>query len=230
MLANYCYSTESGEYLATIAALSDGYLLVFALAGLPCPGLPPRPSLWESCMKFGRRANLGPRLAVYRARCSVPIGRIDCAASPLALRFAPGCFASSSLRSVRTSCLLTRLGGQVQIRLVSAKAGESRYLGSNPHPPLRQIRKNPHKAGFSYLAERGGFEPPKGRKPLNGFRDRRIRPLCHLSGTVKLLNWSIGNSESTESKPHSLTEMAISVNARALGRLILACQLDNPDT
>jgi len=45
-----------------------------------------------------------------------------------------------------------------------------------------------------------------------------------------LLNWSIGNSESTESKPYSLTEMAISVNARALGRVILAYQLDTPDT
>ena len=170
MLANYCYSTESGEYLATIAALSDGYLLVFALAGLPCPGLPPRPSLWESCMKFGRRANLGPRLAVYRARCSVPIGRIDCAASPLALRFAPGCFASSSLRSVRTSCLLTRLGGQVQIRLVSAKAGESRYLGSNPHPPLSaRYEKTRTRRAFRIWRRGGDSNPRRGVNPLTVF-------------------------------------------------------------
>ena len=31
------------------------------------------------------------------------------------------------------------------------------------------------------LAERGGFEPPYPRRRVNGFRDRRIRPLCHLS-------------------------------------------------
>jgi hypothetical protein len=31
------------------------------------------------------------------------------------------------------------------------------------------------------FAEKGGFEPPVPRKQDNGFRDRRIRPLCHLS-------------------------------------------------
>ena len=31
------------------------------------------------------------------------------------------------------------------------------------------------------FAERGGFEPPVPRLQDNGFRDRRIRPLCHLS-------------------------------------------------
>jgi hypothetical protein len=30
-------------------------------------------------------------------------------------------------------------------------------------------------------AERGGFEPPVPSNRDNGFRDRRIRPLCHLS-------------------------------------------------
>jgi hypothetical protein len=30
--------------------------------------------------------------------------------------------------------------------------------------------------------ERGGFEPPSDRKTRTGFRDRRIQPLCHLSG------------------------------------------------
>gem|GEM_PF-5561568 len=30
-------------------------------------------------------------------------------------------------------------------------------------------------------AERGGFEPPVHCKADNGFRDRRIQPLCHLS-------------------------------------------------
>ena len=36
-----------------------------------------------------------------------------------------------------------------------------------------------------YLAERGGFEPPVHCKADNGFRDRRIRPLCHLSRSMK---------------------------------------------
>jgi hypothetical protein len=31
------------------------------------------------------------------------------------------------------------------------------------------------------VAERGGFEPPVPLTQNNGFRDRRIRPLCHLS-------------------------------------------------
>ena len=30
-------------------------------------------------------------------------------------------------------------------------------------------------------AEREGFEPPMEVTPHNGFRDRRIQPLCHLS-------------------------------------------------
>ena len=36
---------------------------------------------------------------------------------------------------------------------------------------------------LSLLAEREGFEPPEPVR-FNGFQDRRIRPLCHLS-----LNW-----------------------------------------
>ena len=31
------------------------------------------------------------------------------------------------------------------------------------------------------LEERGGFEPPRPVPRPNGFQDRRIRPLCHLS-------------------------------------------------
>jgi hypothetical protein len=31
------------------------------------------------------------------------------------------------------------------------------------------------------MAERGGFEPPNPVSRINGFRDRRIQPLCHLS-------------------------------------------------
>jgi hypothetical protein len=43
------------------------------------------------------------------------------------------------------------------------------------------------------LAERGGFEPPVRRKANNGFRDRRIRPLCHLSSIFKPLPIAIGS-------------------------------------
>lgn len=32
------------------------------------------------------------------------------------------------------------------------------------------------------LAEREGFEPPDPVPRVNGFQDRRNRPLCHLSG------------------------------------------------
>ena len=34
------------------------------------------------------------------------------------------------------------------------------------------------------MAERGGFEPPNREDPVNGFRDRRIQPLCHLSARL----------------------------------------------
>ena len=38
-----------------------------------------------------------------------------------------------------------------------------------------------HTQTHTHFAERGGFEPPVRRLADNGFRDRRIRPLCHLS-------------------------------------------------
>ena len=47
-------------------------------------------------------------------------------------------------------------------------------------PSLSAKIKKPTTVGFFILAEREGFEPPD-RKPVNGFQDRRIRPLCHLS-------------------------------------------------
>ena len=43
------------------------------------------------------------------------------------------------------------------------------------------------RTGVIWDAERGGFEPPVRRKANNGFRDRRIRPLCHLSFSPSLL-------------------------------------------
>jgi hypothetical protein len=43
--------------------------------------------------------------------------------------------------------------------------------------------KNPAFAGFDQivLAEKEGFEPPDPWLQINGFQDRRIRPLCHFS-------------------------------------------------
>ena len=41
--------------------------------------------------------------------------------------------------------------------------------------------KPPVNSGFSVRAERGRFELPRDETAPDGFRDRRIRPLCHLS-------------------------------------------------
>jgi hypothetical protein len=42
--------------------------------------------------------------------------------------------------------------------------------------------KNPHLCGeVFYSAEKEGFEPPDPWLQINGFQDRRIRPLCHFS-------------------------------------------------
>ncbi len=46
----------------------------------------------------------------------------------------------------------------------------------NPGPSLLGQGSN-----VALLAEGGGFEPPSEENPRNGFRDRRIRPLCHPS-------------------------------------------------
>jgi hypothetical protein len=35
--------------------------------------------------------------------------------------------------------------------------------------------------GAIWSAEKEGFEPPDPWKQINGFQDRRIRPLCHFS-------------------------------------------------
>ena len=43
---------------------------------------------------------------------------------------------------------------------------------------------------MSMLAERQGFEPWKG-VTLNGFQDRRIQPLCHLSELVDIIRRNI---------------------------------------
>ncbi len=42
-------------------------------------------------------------------------------------------------------------------------------------------QKNRLAPDFNVLAEKGGFEPPVRLTTNNGFRDRRNRPLCHLS-------------------------------------------------
>ncbi len=44
------------------------------------------------------------------------------------------------------------------------------------------------RAFYLQMAERGGFEPPNPVSRINGFRDRRIQPLCHLSARRRLLH------------------------------------------
>ncbi len=55
------------------------------------------------------------------------------------------------------------------------------------NPPTLKLRTAPDVVGFvrqsrRAKAERGGFEPPVHRLANNGFRDRRIRPLCDEGG------------------------------------------------
>jgi hypothetical protein len=42
-------------------------------------------------------------------------------------------------------------------------------------------RKPARERVHAWKAEREGFEPSTSLTTRNGFRDRRIRPLCHLS-------------------------------------------------
>jgi hypothetical protein len=71
-----------------------------------------------------------------------------------------------------------------------------------PHPFqkasfLRVFGKINNPAGggvYSGVAERGGFEPPVRRKANNGFRDRRIRPLCHLSYTFSRIYHGVNSA------------------------------------
>ena len=53
----------------------------------------------------------------------------------------------------------------------------SRQLPSAARPPLRIHNSL---STLKYMAEREGFEPPE--LSLNGFQDRRLKPLGHLSG------------------------------------------------
>ena len=43
------------------------------------------------------------------------------------------------------------------------------------------LKKNPMSIGFSFFGGERGIRTP-GPVKINGFQDRRIRPLCHLSG------------------------------------------------
>ena len=111
---------------------------------------------------------------------------MDCTASPLALRCAAGCFASSSLRSVRTNFQfaqatpsLFRVGTPKRSRPLGALCARIRA----PPPP---DTKNPAwQRGYSHLAEREGFEPPEGYKPSTVFKtaafDRSATSPCKLS-------------------------------------------------
>jgi hypothetical protein len=60
--------------------------------------------------------------------------------------------------------------------------------GPRGHPPEPALPR-PHSLAAARKApestERGGFEPPMDGNAHTGFRDRRIQPLCHLSGPAE---------------------------------------------
>jgi hypothetical protein len=90
-------------------------------------------------------------LAVVALFCSVAgLKRGDMLGSSLSLTLARSARASHSAVQIRSR------------RICRTQAGSST-------PPLRQIQKRPLAGPFSYLAERGGFEPPRGYKPLPDF-------------------------------------------------------------
>src|SRR6266508_2969318 len=61
---------------------------------------------------------------------------------------------------------------------------QSRSLGhSDTSPRPAQDSRPPF--GLGGKAEGEGFEPSSDPKARNGFRDRRIRPLCHPSAASK---------------------------------------------
>jgi hypothetical protein len=47
---------------------------------------------------------------------------------------------------------------------------------------IKQKSRSKLRDSFDCSAEKEGFEPPEPCVQLNGFQDRRIRPLCHFSG------------------------------------------------
>ena len=55
--------------------------------------------------------------------------------------------------------------------------------GANGRPQRKNpmTHQGPQGSNVELLAEREGFEPSRSLTTPNGFRDRRIRPLCHLS-------------------------------------------------
>jgi hypothetical protein len=68
------------------------------------------------------------------------------------------------------------------------KMGKSHALESGPErlraESATESKLIPITAAMPHLGEKaegGGFEPPSEENPRNGFRDRRIRPLCHPS-------------------------------------------------
>ena len=73
---------------------------------------------------------------------------------------------------------------------VAAGARQGKLWGSrsgvNPStaglPPIERRRLLPRKATVTEQTEREGFEPSMDVTAHTGFRDRRIQPLCHLSG------------------------------------------------
>src|SRR5215210_3393434 len=70
-------------------------------------------------------------------------------------------------------------------------------------------------------AEGEGFEPPEDRKALNGFQDRRIRPLCHPSGAA--LSLLSASAEPDRAGDAGAAEPAVAV--RVLREVLLVVRL-----
>jgi GAF domain-containing protein len=69
--------------------------------------------------------------------------------------------------------------------LIREQAWGTLYLTEKAAPPQNEThvpRRVRHMSRDITSAEREGFEPSSDRKTRTGFRDRRIQPLCHLSG------------------------------------------------
>ncbi len=151
---------------------------------------------WVACLRSSLQgSNLqpaSPSMKKPRARRGFFMdggeGGMDCAPAALALRCASGCcarcaglhrarlrlgsnpFALLSLVATHGACILSRLPA---------------FVPPGFEPPARfDIHEKPRaRRGFFMDGGEGGIRTLEPGLPVNGFRDRRIRPLCHLSET-----------------------------------------------
>ncbi len=87
--------------------------------------------------------------------------------------------------------------------IVSALGCSCRHaMEHGPNPCEGRVQGSaPGVGGTVVSGGEGGIRTPVTREGPNGFRDRRIQPLCHLSmsGNVAPLRWSATDSSGGES-------------------------------